>query len=46
MERVRIGVVEPVVGRGDGVDRAREQRMLRRVVDALAVDEAAAAVDE
>ncbi len=46
MERVRIGVVEPVVGRGDRVDRAREQRMLRRVVDALAVDEAAPAVDE
>ena len=46
MERVRVGVVEAVIGRGDRVDRAREQRMARRVVDALAVDEAAAAVDE
>ncbi len=46
MERLGIGVVEPVVRRGDGVDRRGEQRVRRGIVDALAVDEATAAVDE
>ena len=46
MERLGISVVEPVVRRGDGVDRRGEQRVRRGIVDALAVDEATAAVDE
>ena len=46
MERVRVGGVEAVVGRGHCVDRAREQRMGARILDPFAVQIATAAVDK